>query len=53
MVKVHPDISTVVHRYSRVHHHVEYKGFKQRLIRNKDIVIAKDNNYGMKYKVIK
>ena len=53
MVKVHPDISTVVHRYSRVHHHVEYKGFKQRLIRNKDIVMPKDNNYGMKYKVVK
>jgi len=49
MVKVHPDVSKIVHRFSRIHHHVDYSGFKQSLIRRKDKPIGV-NNYGMNLK---
>ena len=50
MVKVHPDVSKVVWRFSRIHHHVDYSVFKhQKLIRKEDIEIPKGtNDYGMK-----
>lgn len=49
MVKVHPDISKVVYKFGRVHHHVDYTGFKaQKLIRIGGLNIdSADNNYGM------
>lgn len=48
-VKVHPDVSKVVWKFSRWHHHVDYSRFKaQKLIRRKDIETSKaPNNYGM------
>ena len=46
---LHPDVSSVVWRFSRWHHHVNYKPFKNNiLIKNTDIKAKKDvNNYGM------
>lgn len=52
-VAVHPDVSRIVMRFGRVHHHVDYSGFKlQKLIRSESAVIpAGTNNYGMTLKV--
>ena len=54
-VDVHPDVSKLVWKFGRVHHHVDYTKFKaNRLIKKKDIKIKKGNNeYGMKLKQIK
>lgn len=35
-VAVHPDCSRIVHKFGRVHHHVDYKRFRQSLIRRAD-----------------
>ncbi len=35
-VAVHPDCSRIVHKFGRVHHHVDYKRFKQTLVRRSD-----------------
>jgi hypothetical protein len=50
VVDVHPDVSKVVRRFSRIHHHVDYSRFKtQKLIRRDDIEIPQGvNDYGMK-----
>ena len=49
-VKLHPDVSKLVYRFGRIHHHVDYRPFKKnRLIRKPGIVIPEGvNNYGMK-----
>jgi hypothetical protein len=49
-VAVHPDVSKIVYRFGRIHHHVDYRPFKKnRLIRKPGIVIPEGvNNYGMK-----
>ena len=49
LVAVHPDVSEMVWKYQRWHHHVDYGPFKMnRLIRRDDAVIAKvPNEYGM------
>lgn len=48
-VEQHPDCSRLVWKYGRWHHHVDYKRFKQKLIRRDDIEIPQGvNNYGMK-----
>jgi|TARA_R100000084_G_C4629901_1_gene137831 hypothetical protein len=54
-VDVHPDVSKLVWKFGRIHHHVDYTKFKaNRLIKKKDIKIKKGNNeYGMKLKQIK
>lgn len=51
LVDLHPDVSKLVWRYGRVHHHVDYSPFKKnKLILKKDIVLPKGiNNYGMVY----
>lgn len=48
-VEIHPDISKLVYRFGRVHHHVDYGVFKkQKLIKKEDIQLANNtNNYGM------
>ena len=49
LVKVHPDVSTLVHKFGRIHHHVNYTGFKSKLVKKTDVEIEKGvNNYGMK-----
>lgn len=51
-VKVHPDVSTLVWKFGRHHHHVDYTPFKKnKLIKKIDIDIQKGvNNYGMELK---
>jgi hypothetical protein len=54
-VKVHPDVSKLVWKFNRYHHHVDYTPFKKlKLIRKENIEIPKQaNDYGMKLKRIK
>jgi hypothetical protein len=49
-VKVHPDVSKVVWKFGRIHHHVDYTPFKNiKLIRREDVEIPSEpNEYGMK-----
>lgn len=51
-VDLHPDVSKLVWRFGRVHHHVDYSPFKNnRLIRKEGVIIPNGvNNYGMKFK---
>lgn len=55
LVKVHPDISKLVWKFSRWHHTVDYKVFKNnKLIKKPDIKIEnKINNHGLKLKIKK
>ena len=48
-VRVHPDVSKIIWRYGRWHHHVNYDSFKNRkLIRRDNVDIpAGVNDYGM------
>lgn len=50
LVREHPDVSRVVWKFGRHHHHVDYRPFKKnRLVRKSGIVIPEGvNNYGMK-----
>ena len=51
-VKVHPDISRIVWKFNRLHHHVDYSGFKNMpLIKKDDVKIPEQNEYGMKLRV--
>lgn len=55
-MRLHPDVSKMVWRYGRPHHHVNYNKFKKenRLILKDDIQIKQGvNEYGMKLKTIK
>jgi hypothetical protein len=49
-VAVHPDVSRLVWRFNRWHHHVDYRRFrKNKLIRRPDIEIPTEpNEYGMR-----
>jgi hypothetical protein len=49
-VAVHPDVSKIVWKFGRVHHHVDYSPFKtNKLIRREDVVIPQGvNDYGMR-----
>ena len=48
-VDMHPDVSKLVWRFNRWHHHVDYRPFKKnKLIKKDNIIIPKEpNNYGM------
>ena len=48
----HPDVTTVVRKWGRWQHHVDYRPFRNnKLIRKPDVVLTgKPNNYGMKLK---
>jgi hypothetical protein len=50
LADLHPDVASVVWRFNRWHHHVDYKPFKKnKLIRRPDLQIVDCiNNYGMK-----
>ena len=56
LVDVYPLLSKIVEKFGRVHHHVNYKPFKQnKLIRidDYDSIVKKGiNNYGMKLVII-
>ena len=49
-VAVHPDVSRIVWKFGRCHHHVNYNVFKSmKLIKKPDVIIDKQvNEYGMK-----
>jgi len=48
LVKMHPDVTRLVWRFQRWHHHVDYGGFKNmQLIRKDDYAIPKTNPYAM------
>ena len=49
LVDMHPDVSRVVWKFGRWHHHVDYRPFKNnRLIKRLDITVPKGvDNYGM------
>jgi len=48
-VRMHPDVSKLVWKFNRWHHHVDYRPFKNnKLIRKPDVEIPEGiNNYGM------
>lgn len=49
LAEMHPDVTKVVWKFGRWHHHVDYRGFTQKLIRNPDVpVTAGVDNYGMR-----
>lgn len=50
LVDMHPDVASMVWRYGRWHHHVNYEPFKKNKLRYKPNVVVKRgvNNYGMK-----
>ena len=52
MVDVYPEYSRVVHRFGRIHHHVNYLPFKKnKLIKKDNLDLSKEhNNYGMELK---
>jgi hypothetical protein len=52
LVNEHPDVAKVVWKFGRVHHHVDYSGFKnQKLIRKDNLSIeTTPNEYGMVFK---
>ena len=54
LVREHPDVSKMVMRFGRVHHHCNYNVFKSnRLIKKKDCVVPQGTNeYGMKLKKV-
>lgn len=54
-VAVHPDVSELVWKFNRWHHHVDYSRFKKLGLIRKDNVIIKEavNNYGMELKIKK
>ena len=49
LVEQHPDVTTIVWKYKRWQHHVDYSGFKKnKLIKKQGAVIPEGvNNYGM------
>ncbi len=55
LARMHPDVARVVFKFGRVHHHVNYKPFKNNpLGKRKDLVIKTEvDNYGMKLFKIK
>ena len=55
LAELHPDVATVVWKFNRWHHKVDYKSFKKnKLIKKQNILIKNDiNNYGMKLVEIK
>ena len=50
LVDMHPDVASIVWKYGRWHHYVDYSSFKEtELIYKKNVVIPEGiNNYGMK-----
>jgi hypothetical protein len=49
LARMHPDVATVVHRFGRVHHHVNYRPFRlnQLELRDDATITRGVDNYGM------
>ena len=54
LVNQHPDVSSIVYKFNRWHHHVDYRSFRLNKLKLKKGIIVKDgvNNYGMVLKTI-
>jgi hypothetical protein len=50
LVRMHPDVTRLTHRFGRVHHYVDYTPFKRNLLIPKKGTAVPDgvNDYGMK-----
>jgi hypothetical protein len=50
LVDMHPDVATIVWRYGRVHHHVNYDPFKKNklILKPNQEILSGINNYGMR-----
>lgn len=49
LAKVHPDVAKVAQRFRRIHHHVDYSGFQQRLVRRPGVTVTPGvDNFGMR-----
>lgn len=55
LVDMHPDLTTLVYKFGRAHHHVDYKPFSNNKLKLKEnIIIPKGiNDYGMKLITVK
>jgi hypothetical protein len=55
LVDVYPEYTTMVHKFNRIHHYVDYRSFrKNKLIRKPDVVISDgDNECGMELQRVK
>lgn len=55
LAELHPDVATVVWKFNRWHHKVDYKSFKKNKLIKKQNILIKNNidNYGMKLVEIK
>ena len=47
---MHPDVAKVIKQYNRYHHHVNYKPFKENILKRKSGVVIPEvsNNFGLK-----
>jgi len=50
LVDLHPDVSRLVWRFNRWHHHVDYRPFRNNILVKKEVIQIPNriNNYGMK-----
>jgi hypothetical protein len=48
LARLHPDVARVVWRYGRWHHHVDFRGFTQKLVRRDDVQIPEGDSYRLK-----
>ncbi len=49
LARVHPDVAKVAMKFQRIHHHVDYSVFSQRLVRKPGVDVSDSvNDYGMK-----
>jgi hypothetical protein len=49
--KIHPDATTLVFKFNRHHHHIDYKRFKQQLLRRPDAELL--SHAGLEIKLVK
>lgn len=54
LVRMHPDVASLVHRFSRVHHHVDYSPFKRNRLKRRagGLIEPGVNDYGMKLRLL-
>lgn len=48
LVRMHPDVAKLSHRFGRVHHHVDYSGFRHPLLRKPDVELPTESPYRTK-----
>lgn len=50
LVEMHPDVAKITTKFNRIHHHVDYRPFKDNKLKRKAGIVIPEgiNNYGMK-----